>query len=56
MQHMDLATGLSIPSVSGLKAYEWLFNTKLIVSNIEALDAPFTDIRCRQQRRHKATS
>jgi hypothetical protein len=57
MQRIDYVKGPSMPSVSGQKAYEKLFDAKLTASNIEALDAFFTDIEkglCRQQRRRKA--
>ena len=58
MQRMGYVTGLSTPTLSGQKAYERLFDTKLTTSNIEALDALFADGgkgSCKQQHRRKAT-
>jgi hypothetical protein len=45
MQHTDWATGLSTPSVLGRKTYDKLFKAGLSASNIEALDALFTNIQ-----------
>ena len=47
MQCMGLAMGLSTPSVSGRKAYEGLFDSRMNASNVETLGVLFLDVGTR---------
>jgi hypothetical protein len=59
IQRMDYAKGPSAPSASELEAFDKLFDSNLIASNAEAMDALFSAVRkgsSKQPRRRKITS